>query len=108
VIASVAIVALSFNFYANAASNSKDEQAIREVENGMIAARLGALSYYRWFVPARNSSMEFARTDRKTLLTQATTNRGKPPDHDRPIHNIRQLLVPVRVLPQARPHAIRA
>jgi hypothetical protein len=42
VIASVAIVALSFNFYANAASNSKDEQAIREVENGMIAARLGA------------------------------------------------------------------
>jgi len=51
-----------------------------------------ALSYYRWFVPARNSSMEFARTDRKTLLTQAITNRGKPPDHDRPIHNIRQLL----------------
>jgi hypothetical protein len=32
--------------------------------------------------------MEFARIDRKTILTQATTNRGKPPDHDRPIHNI--------------------
>jgi len=47
-----------------------------------------ALSYCRWFVPARSSWMEFARIDRKTILTQATTNRGKPPDHDRPIHNI--------------------
>jgi hypothetical protein len=47
-----------------------------------------ALIYCRWFVPARSSRMEFARIDRITLLTQLTTNRGKPPDHDQPIDNI--------------------
>jgi hypothetical protein len=53
-----------------------------------VITEMMALSYCRWVVPARNFLMEFARTDRKTLLTRATTNRGKPPDHGQPIHNI--------------------
>ena len=38
-LASAMILALSLNFYAIAASNAKDEQALREVENGIIAAQ---------------------------------------------------------------------
>ena len=39
VLASAVILALSLNFYAIAASNAKDEQALREVDNGIIAAQ---------------------------------------------------------------------
>ncbi len=37
-LASAAIITLSFKFDASAASNAKDEQALREVENGIIGA----------------------------------------------------------------------
>ncbi len=33
----------------------------------------------------------------KYLLTQVTTRQGKPPDHDRPMHKIWQLLVGIRI-----------
>jgi hypothetical protein len=37
---------------------------------------------------ARNSSMESARIDHRKLFNQPRPNQGRPPDHDRPIHNI--------------------
>jgi putative transposase len=43
----------------------------------------------RWFVPGvRSLPMVFRSILRNTLLNQLTTNRGKPPDHEPPIHNI--------------------
>ena len=44
----------------------------------------------RRFVPEYASPMESKSILRNVLLRQLTINLGKPPDHDRSIHNIGQ------------------
>src|ERR1019366_8357201 len=63
-----------------------------------------ALTCCRWCAVARSSSMEFRRFERKALLSQPTTNSGKPPDYVQPIHkHLTITRSPIRICGPAMP-----